>query len=125
MKLELRESNSQYWLIGTTKNKRLAGSDFNLACYYNSKKKQYELADAMMQKGKGIENVYLITGYEWDNMPSDGRESFGYLKNKGTLIKSINTVTPYEAKYGAKTECDYPKGVSRDPLTKKGAKIYT
>lgn len=125
MKLELRESNSQYWLIGTTKNKRLAGSDFNLACYYNSKKKQYELADAMMQKGKGIENVYLITGYEWDNMPSDGRESFGYLKNKGTLIKSINTVTPYEAKYGAKTECDYPKGVSRDPLPKKGAKIYT
>lgn len=125
MKLELRESNSQYWLIGTTKNKRLAGSDFNLACYYNSKKKQYELADAMMQKGKGIENVYLITGYEWDNMPSDGRESFGYLKNKGTLIKSTNTVTPYEAKYGAKTECDYPKGISRDPLPKKGAKVYT
>lgn len=125
MKLELRESNSQYWLIGTTKNKRLAGSDFNLACYYNSKKKQYELANAMIQKGKGIENVYLITGYEWDNMPSDGRESFGYLKNKGTLIKSINTVTPYEAKYGTKTECDYPKDVSRDPLPKKGAKVYT
>lgn len=125
MKLELRESNSQYWLIGTTKNKRLAGSDFNVACYYNSKKKQYELADAMMQKGKGIENVYLITGYEWDNMPSDGRESFGYLKNKGTLIKSTNTVTPYETKYGTKTECNYPKGVSRDPLPKKGAKVYT
>lgn len=125
MKLELRESNSQYWLIGTTKNKRLAGSDFNVACYYNSKKKQYELANTMIQKGKGIENVYLITGYEWDNMPSDGRESFGYLKNKGTLIKSTNTVTPYETKYGTKTECDYPKGVSRDPLPKKGAKVYT
>lgn len=127
MKLELKESNCPYWIIGTTKNKTLVGSDTNIPCYYNSKKKQYDLAVSMFNrcKDKGIENVYIIDGYKWDNMPSGGKEEFGYLQNKGTLLKSANIVTPYESKYEVKEEADYPKDVSREALPKKGAKIYT
>ena len=115
MQLELKESNSPFWLIGTGKNKTFAGSSTNIPCYYKSRKKQEEIAKQIFKNDKNVEDVYLITGTQWDNMPSGGKEEFGYIKNKGKLILSKNEIM----------EADYPKGVSRDPLPKKGVKTYT
>lgn len=115
MQLELKESNSPFWLIGTGKNKTFAGCSTNIPCYYKSRKKQEEIAKQIFKNDKNVEDVYLITGTQWDNMPSGGKEEFGYIKNKGKLILSKNEIM----------EADYPKGVSRDPLPKKGVKTYT
>lgn len=115
MKLELKESNSPFWLIGTGKNKTFTGSRTNIPCYYKSRKKQEELAKQIFKNDKNVENVYLITGTQWDNMPSGSKEEFGYIKNKGKLILSKNEIM----------EANYPKEVSRDPLPKKGVKTYT
>ena len=116
MQLELKvESNSPYWLIGASKGKTLAGSSTNIPCYFKSRKKQQELATQIFKNDNNIDEVYLITGIQWDNMPSGAKEEYGYVKNKGKLILSKDEFT----------EGDYPKGVSRDPLPKKGVKTYT
>ena len=84
--LELKESNSPYWLVGLNKGRYVVGSTGNIPCYYKSKGKQYELAQNMLNH-KGIDEVYLLSGLHWDNMPMDSnKEIVGYLKNKGTLM---------------------------------------
>ena len=115
MQLELKESNSPFWLIGTGKNKTFAGSSTNIPCYYKSRKKQKELAKQIFKNDANVEDVYLLTDTQWDNMPSGAKEEFGYIKNKGKPILSKDEIM----------EADYPKGVSRDPLPKKGVKVYT
>ena len=116
MNLELKvESNSPYWLIGASKGKTLAGSSTNIPCYFKSRKKQQELATQIFKNDKTVDEVYVLTGIQWDNMPSGAKEEYGYIKNKGKLILSKDDLT----------EGDYPKGVSRDPLPKRGVKTYT
>ncbi len=115
MKLILNESNSPFWLIGAGKNGTFAGSSTNIPCYYKSRRKQEEIANQIFKNDHNVEEVYLLTGTQWDNMPSGSKEEYGYIKNKGKLILSKNQIT----------EGEYPKGVSRDPLPKKGAKVYT
>lgn len=114
--LELKESNSPFWLIGAGKYGTFSGSDTNIPCYYKSSKKQLELAEQILKNNDNVIDVFLLTGTAWDNMPSsNSKEELGYVKNKGRLILSKNQII----------ECDYPKGVSRDPLPKKGVKTYT
>ena len=114
--LELKESNSPFWLIGVGKNKTFVGSDTNIPCYYKSYKKQLEIAEQIFKNNPEVLKVFLLTGIQWDNMPSGVKEEYGYIYNKGKLIISRNEIE----------ECNkYPKGVSRDSLPKKGAKIYT
>lgn len=101
MKLELRESNSPFWLLGLSNGKTTAGSFTNKPCYYKSGKKWYELAKSIINQ-TGIDEVYVLTGVEWDNMKGswDGREAGAYVRNKGKLILSKNEITFYENKYG-------------------------
>ena len=116
MHLELKiESNSPFWLIGISKGKTLAGSSTNIPCYFKSIKKQREVAHQIFKNDANVDEVYLLTGLQWDNMPSGAKEECGYIKTKGKLILSKDEIT----------EGDYPKGVSRDPLPKKGVKTYT
>lgn len=115
MKLKLKESNSPFWLIGTGKNGTFAGSSTNIPCYYKSKNKQIEISKQIFKNDKNVEKVYLLSGTQWDNMPSGSKEELGYIKNKGKLILSREDIE----------ECDYPKDVSRDSLPKKGIKTYT
>ena len=115
MYLELKESNSPFWLIGAGKNGTFAGSSTNIPCYYKSRRKQEEIANQIFKNDHNVEEVYLLTGTQWDNMPSGSKEEYGYIKNKGRLILSKNQIM----------EGEYPKGVSRDPLPKKGVKVYT
>lgn len=115
MKLELKESNSPFWIIGVTKNATLSGSNTNVPCYNKSSKKQKEIAEQILKNNEKVIEVYVITGTQWDNMPSGGKEELGYLKNKGKKILTRDEVT----------EGTYPKGVSRDPLPKNGVKVYT
>ena len=128
MYLELKESNSPFWLLGLSNGKVTMGSTTNVPCYFKSGKKQYELASRII-KESGIDEVYLVTGIVWDNMKGSwsAKEAGSYVQNKGVLISSKNEITAYENKYGPIeiNEADYPKGVSRDPLPKKGAKVYT
>lgn len=135
MKLELKESNSPFWLIGLDKGKILLGSSNEVPCYYKSGKKQYELAKQVSKSSHQPDEVYLITGTVWDNMKSSwsSKECGSYVQNKGRLIWSKNEITSYMEKYeeGEKDmnlelkEDKYPKGVSRDPLPKDGVKVYT
>lgn len=116
MKLELKESNSPFWLLGLSKGKYTLGSATNIPCYHKTTKKQKELATKILNE-PGIDEVYCITGIEWDNMKGSwsNKEAGSYIQNKGKLILSKDELT----------EGDYPKGVSRDPLPKKGVKTYT
>lgn len=135
LKLELNESNSPFWLLGLDKGNLLLGSDNEIPCYYKSGKKQYELAKRVSKSFHKPDEVYLISGIVWDNMKSSWsiKEAGSYIKNKGKLIWSANEITSYMEKYeeGEKDmnlelkEDKYPKGVSRDPLPKKGVKVYT
>lgn len=116
MQLELKiESNSPYWLIGAGKHGTFVGSSTNIPCFAKSIKKQKELASQIFKNNDDVLEVYLLTGVQWDNMPSGRKEELGYIKNKGKLILSKDQLN----------EGDYPKGVSRDPLPKKGVKTYT
>ena len=128
MFLELKESNSPFWLIGLSNGKITAGSSTNIPMYYKSAKKQYEIANKVINE-PGIDEVYLITGIVWDNMKGSWtvKEAGSYVQNKGKLIVSKNEITSYAERYEnvKVTEGDYPKGVSRDPLPKKGVKTYT
>ena len=127
MILELKESNSPFWLLGLSNGKVTAGSSTNVPCYYKAGKKQYELASKII-KESGIDEVYLITGIVWDNMKGSWsmKEAGSYIQNKGKLILSKNEITSYEEKYAESLKEDkYPKGVSRDPLPKNGVKTYT
>ena len=123
MNLELKESNSPFWLIGTGNNKTFAGSSTNIPCYAKSRKKQEELALQIFKNNKNVKEVYILTDTQWDNMPSGVKEEYGYIKNKGKLILSRNDIESTEEK--EVKESNYPKGVSRDPLPKKGVKTYT
>ena len=128
MKLELKESNSPFWLIGLNNGKITQGSSTNIPCYYKSSKKQYEIAQKII-KEPTINEVYLITGIVWDNMKSSWsiKEAGSYVQNKGKLILSKDEITDYEEKYGPVeyNESKYPKGISRESLPKKGVKTYT
>lgn len=128
MKLELKESNSPFWVLGLDHGKITMGSSTNKPCYYKSGKKWYEFAKQVINQ-PGIDEVYLITGVEWDNMKGSwsGKEAGSYVQNKGKLILSKNEITSYEDKYGPVeiNEGDFPKGMSKDPLPKKGVKTYT
>ncbi len=128
MKLELKESNSPFWVLGLDHGKITMGSSTNKPCYYKSGKKWYEFAKQVINQ-PGIDEVYLITGVEWDNMKGSwsGKEAGAYVQNKGKLILSKNEITSYEDKYGPIeiNEGDFPKGMSKDPLPKKGVKTYT
>lgn len=134
MKLELKESNSPFWLLGLNKGKVTQGSSTNIPCYYKAGKKQYDLAK-QISKVSGIDEVYLITGVVWDNMKGSWgvKEAGSYIQNKGKLIWSKNEITNYMNKYEGDDkdmnlelkEDKYPKGVSRDPLPKNGVKVYT
>lgn len=128
MKLELKESNSPFWVLGLDHGKITMGSSTNKPCYYKSGKKWYEFAKQVINQ-PGIDEVYLITGVEWDNMKGSwsGKEAGSYVQNKGKLILSKNEITSYEDKYGPIeiNEGDFPKGMSKDPLPKKGVKTYT
>lgn len=115
MILELKESNSPFWLIGTGKNKTFVGSSTNIPCYYKSINKQKEIATQIFKNDENVLDVYLLTGTQWDNMPSGAKEEYGYIKNKGKHILSRDEVL----------EATYPKDMSRDPLPKKGVKTYT
>lgn len=116
MQLELKvESNSPFWLIGAGKNGTFSGSNTNIPCFAKSIKKQKELASQIFKNNNDVLEVYLLTGVQWDNMPSGRKEELGYIKNKGKMILSKDQLN----------EGDYPKGVSRDPLPKKGVKTYT
>lgn len=116
MQLELKiESNSPFWLIGAGKNGTFGGSNTNIPCFAKSIKKQKELASQILKSNDDVLEVYLLTGVQWDNMPSGRKEELGYIKNKGKMILSKDQLN----------EGDYPKGVSRDPLPKKGVKTYT
>lgn len=116
MQLELKiESNSPFWLIGAGKNGTFAGSNTNIPCFAKSIKKQKELASQIFKNNNDVLEVYLLTGVQWDNMPSGRKEELGYIKNKGKMILSKDQLN----------EGDYPKGVSRDPLPKNGIKTYT
>lgn len=115
MILELKESNSPFWLIGTGKNKTFVGSSTNIPCYYKSINKQKEIATQIFKNDKNVLDVYLLTGTQWDNMPSGAKEEYGYIKNKGKHILSRDEVL----------EATYPKDMSRDPLPKKGVKTFT
>lgn len=102
MKLELKESNSPFWLIGLNNGKITQGSFTNVPCYYKSSKKQYELAKKII-KEPTINEVYLITGIVWDNMKSSWsiKEAGSYVQNKGKLILSKDEITDYEEKHGS------------------------
>lgn len=88
MTLELKESTSPFWLIGIGKNTTFAGSSTNVPCFYKSLSKQQTIAKQILKNNKNVMNVYLLTGVQWDNMPSGGKEEFGYIKNKGKFILS-------------------------------------
>lgn len=128
MQLELKESNSPFWLIGLLKGKQPTGSETNVPCFHKSSKKQHEIATKMI-KDYEVDEVYLLTGVEWDNLKGswNRKEAGAYIQNKGKLISSANENTKYDEKYNSSkvVEGDYPKGVSRDPLPKKGVKTYT
>lgn len=128
MKLELKESNSPFWLLGLERGKVTSGSSTNVPCYYKSSKKWYELASQII-KQSGIDEVYLLTGVAWDNLKGSwsSKEAGSYVQNKGKLILSKNEITSYDDKYGPTEikEGDFPKGMSKDPLPKKGVKTYT
>lgn len=128
MKLELKESNSPFWVLGLDRGKITVGSFTNKPCYYKSSKKWYEFAKQIINQPR-IDEVYLITGVEWDNMKGSwsAKEAGSYVQNKGKLILSKNEITIYEEKYGPieVNEGNFPKGMSRDPLPKKGVKTYT
>lgn len=127
LKLELKESNSPFWLLGLSNGKVTMGSATNVPCYFKAGKKQYELASKII-KESGIDEVYLITGVVWDNMKGSWsvKEAGSYVQNKGKLVLSKNEITSYEEKYAESLKEDkYPKGVSREPLPKDGAKVYT
>lgn len=127
LKLELKESNSPFWLLGLSNGKVTMGSATNVPCYFKAGKKQYELASKII-KESGIDEVYLITGVVWDNMKGSWsvKEAGSYVQNKGKLVLSKNEITSYEEKYAESLKEDkYPKGVSREPLPKKGVKTYT
>ena len=128
MKLELKESNSPFWLLGLERGKVTSGSSTNVPCYYKSSKKWYELASQII-KQSGIDEVYLLTGVAWDNLKGSwsSKEAGSYVQNKGKLILSKNEITSYDDKYGPTEikEEDFPKGMSKDPLPKKGVKTYT
>ena len=126
--LNLKESNSPYWLLGLVKGKLGMGSDYEKPCYYKSSKKQYEIAKRMIDaKVSPSDEVYVITGVQWDNMKGSWsmKETVSYIKSKGELIASKFEITKYAEKYDNIEESTYPKGVSRDPLPKKGVKVYT
>ena len=126
--LNLKESNSPYWLLGLVKGKLGMGSDYEKPCYYKSSKKQYEIAKRMIDaKVSPSDEVYVITGVQWDNMKGSWsmKETVSYIKSKGELIASKFEITKYAEKYDNVEENTYPKGVSRDPLPKKGVKVYT
>ena len=116
MQLELKESNSPFWLLGLSKGKSTVGSATNIPCYHKTLKKQKELASNIINE-PGIDEVYCITGVEWDNMKGSwsAKEAGSYIQNKGRLILSKDEIV----------ENKYPKGVSRDPLPKNGVKTYT
>lgn len=128
MKLELKESNSPFWVLGLDRGKITVGSFTNKPCYYKSSKKWYEFAKQIISQPR-IDEVYLITGVEWDNMKGSwsAKEAGSYVQNKGKLILSKNEITMYEKKYGPieVNEGNFPKGMSKDPLPKKGVKTYT
>ena len=128
MKLELKESNSPFWVLGLDRGKITVGSFTNKPCYYKSSKKWYEFAKQIINQPR-IDEVYLITGVEWDNMKGSwsAKEAGSYVQNKGKLILSKNEITMYEKKYGPieVNEGNFPKGMSKDPLPKKGVKTYT
>ena len=128
MKLELKESNSPFWVLGLDHGKITVGSFTNKPCYYKSSKKWYEFAKQIINQPR-IDEVYLITGVEWDNMKGSwsAKEAGSYVQNKGKLILSKNEMTTYEKKYGPieVNEGNFPKGMSKDPLPKKGVKTYT
>lgn len=128
MKLELKESNSPFWVLGLDHGKITVGSFTNKPCYYKSSKKWYEFAKQIINQPR-IDEVYLITGVEWDNMKGSwsAKEAGSYVQNKGKLILSKNEITTYEKKYGPVevNEGNFPKGMSKDPLPKKGVKTYT
>ena len=110
MNLILKESNSPFWILGVGKNKV-----FEAPFHSKSKTKQKEAAEELMKDNEKIEEVYVVSGNIWDNMPGNTKDSIGYIKNKGTKLLSRSDLK----------ESDYPKGVSRDPLPKKGAKVIT
>ena len=79
MQLKLKvESNSPFWLIGASKGKTLAGSNTNIPCYFKSMKKQQELAQQIFKNDANVDEVYLLTGVQWDNMPSGAKEEYGF-----------------------------------------------
>lgn len=126
MKLELKESNSPYWLLGLKNGNITCGSSTNIPCYYKSSRKWYELAKPIINQ-PGIDEVYLVTGVVWDNMKGSwsAKEAGSYIQNKGRLILSKNEVTSYEEKYiPVESDEDFPKDMSKDPLPKK-VKTYT
>lgn len=126
--LNLKESNSPYWLLGIVKGRLGTGSDYEKPCYYKSGKKQYEFAKRMINaKVNPSDEVYAITGIQWDNMKGSWsmKETVSYIKSKGELIASKFEITKYAEKYDNVEESTYPKGVSRDALPKDGAKVYT
>lgn len=126
--LNLKESNSPYWLLGIVKGRLGSGSDYEKPCYYKSGKKQYEFAKRMINaKVNPSDEVYAITGVQWDNMKGSWsmKETVSYIKSKGELIASKFEITKYAEKYDNVEESTYPKGVSRDALPKDGAKVYT
>lgn len=126
--LNLKESNSPYWLLGIVNGRLGTGSDYEKPCYYKSGKKQYDFAKRMINaKINPSDEVYAITGVQWDNMKGSWsmKETVSYIKSKGELIASKFEITKYAEKYDNAEESTYPKGVSRDALPKNGAKVYT
>ena len=114
MGLILKESNCPFWVIGITKNGTINNS--NIQCYSKSKKKQNEMAEKCLKDNNKVNEVYLLSGADWDHMPNSGKEASAFVKTKGKLLMKRENI---------KTEGEYPKGVSLEPLPKKGAKVYT
>ena len=56
LKLELKESNSPFWLLGLSNGKVTMGSATNVPCYFKAGKKQYELASKII-KESGIDVI--------------------------------------------------------------------
>lgn len=137
MQLELKESSSPFWLHGLKNGKYLNNTKCNEPCYHVSEKKQYSFAKEIATFNLNVDEVYLVTGTDWDNMNNSwgAKEKGAYIRNKGVLLWSKNKITKYMKKYEIEENDDnmnlelkedkYPKGVSRDPLPKKGAKLYT
>jgi len=87
--LELKESKSDYWLIGLNKNDKLIDSkDTNIKCYTKNTKKQTELANKMLEDNSNVNEVYSLPDYAWNNIPKNAMEATSYIHNKGKCILS-------------------------------------